>query len=39
MRLTKKVEDKAVFHVCDKTCLACNGTSCGFIQAIEDERT
>ena len=36
MRLTKKVEDKAVFHVCEKPCLACNGTSCGFNQAIVD---
>lgn len=36
MRLTKKVEDKAAFHVCDKTCLTCNGTSCGFTQAIVD---
>ena len=36
MRLTKKVEDKAVFHVCDKTCLSCDGTSCGFTQAIVD---
>ena len=37
MKLTKKVEDNAVFHVCDKNCQSCAGTTCGFVQAMCDK--
>ena len=35
-RITKRIENKAVFHACEGDCLTCDGTRCGFVQAMVD---